>query len=143
MDPPPQKPALTCSPLLRGDGPETTLNSGERRPIVATCSPLLRGDGPETRCASRAEHDLSSCSPLLRGDGPETFVIRNCVCQNTSCSPLLRGDGPETPHRGPVTAQVVRTCTPLLRADGPETAGDSGDQVLCGILQSPPTGRWP
>jgi len=38
----------SCSPLLRGDGPETTLQLGNNVCWSGTCSPLLRGDGPET-----------------------------------------------------------------------------------------------
>ncbi len=37
-----------------------------------SCSPLLRGDGPETIPFGQAARDIISCSPLLRGDGPET-----------------------------------------------------------------------
>ncbi len=37
-----------------------------------SCSPLLRGDGPETIYAADEEDGRLPCSPLLRGDGPET-----------------------------------------------------------------------
>src|SRR6266849_3646383 len=89
----------SCSPLLRGDGPETC-QARYTALGYATCSPLLRGDGPET--ASRADRSadlVHSCSPLLRGDGPETCSKRGALEQLGSCSPLLRGDGPETRPR--------------------------------------------
>src|SRR6266849_7011543 len=37
-----------CSPLLRGDGPETKVQTWPNTAASCACSPLLRGDGPET-----------------------------------------------------------------------------------------------
>ncbi len=39
-----------------------------------TCSPLLRGDGPETKAKAWTPTQGPACSPLLRGDGPETLT---------------------------------------------------------------------
>ncbi len=61
-----------------------------------TCSPLLRGDGPETASIRVSVSTPLSCSPLLRGDGPETFCQPGSHALQRPCSPLLRGDGPET-----------------------------------------------
>src|SRR6266849_4104621 len=71
---------------------------GCRQANQSSCSPLLRGDGPETTSADFDKGKASqSCSPLLRGDGPETpRHAVPCLALHCPCSPLLRGDGPET-----------------------------------------------
>ena len=132
------------------------------------CSPLLRGDGPETCTEARQASGCAACSPLLRGDGPETGSLiagstNTCnlavpsygamaLKPHKSCKRALEAAGLAVPSYGAmalkraIARQHARdkiSCSPLLRGDGPETVCSHQGQALLLNLQSPPTGRWP
>src|SRR5712692_10207366 len=111
----------------------------------SACSPLLRGDGPETgvpRAGGRAVTVLAVPSYGAMALKPEKHGTPAAAAKPT-CSPLLRGDGPETSCRLPGQRWGVRPCSPPLRGDGPETPALHPCKRNSPALQSPPTGRWP
>src|SRR6266849_6690781 len=109
---------------------------------ASACSPLLRGDGPETIDEYLERHKEESLAvPSYGAMALKQYHHHAGVRRQGSCSPLLRGDGPET--RGCCGVRSLPlACSPLLRGDGPETTRTSRSARSCLHLQSPPTGRW-
>src|SRR5713226_6432319 len=157
----------SCSPLLRGDGPETPgLHAAHVR--AGTCSPLLRGDGPET--ARPAQSCKALCGLAVPSYGAMALKLQvdvNGVSGRTLAVPSY-GAMALKPWVEPGQHKLRPTCSPLLRGDGPETwkldvwhdllddlaVPSYGAMALKPLapanggelgwnLQSPPTGRWP
>ncbi len=61
-----------CSPLLRGDGPETGVPRVGGRAVTLLAVPSYGAMALKQLRKLRALLPRSACSPLLRGDGPET-----------------------------------------------------------------------
>src|SRR6266852_5021585 len=131
------------------------------------CSPLLRGDGPETRCWRRVPDPV----PDLAGPSYGAMALKLCSDHQRSAARALavpsygamalkqrlpspaamRPPTLAAPSYGAMALKLPRctvrpmisiTCSPLLRGDGPETRDERAVDQRITNLQSPPTGRW-
>ncbi len=134
---------------------------------IKPCSPLLRGDGPETgghQCRRGSYLPLAVPSygamALKQYPMPRQFVHVPLAVPSygaMALKPVRPGLSDRhaqlaVPSYGAMALKLANNtssvtmkvaCSPLLRGDGPETRGWPDARRTRHNLQSPPTGRWP
>ncbi len=149
--------SITC--VVRG-----RILEDDQQNIWRSCSPLLRGNGPETASDNGLRDTQRSCSPLLRGDGPETthrYTTPIHLAVPSYGAMALKHHGQLRPHNRPglavpsYGAMALKHHGQLRPHNRPGLAVPSYgamalkppmviDTIEVGfVLQSPPTGRWP